>query len=263
MLNRKRAFTLIELLVVISIVALLISLLLPSIKQARGLARTIQCQGSLHQLLVATRAFSEENGNRLPHLDVSRSGLFPPQYLPDQSMSWLSAVVTDIMGIEMNVPSGFWCPQASSEQAFTPSWSGYYWSMASTRSYGINDWGGASTSRAVWEARLDDIKHQQTVYLYTDTNKSYPYNGNAAASWHYPSFFGARAHEPANYVDYRHAQQVNMAYVDGHAGVPELIEFPFLDAFNPYGRILPLVTKDTWETVWHTVAGGNWGGNWD
>lgn len=182
MLVCKRAFTLIELLVVISIITLLISMLLPGIKQARTLARTIQCQSSLHQLLVATRAFSEENDDRLPHVDVSRGGHFPAGYQPDPSMSWLSGFVTEIMGIRMNVPSDFWCPEASSEQPFTPSWSGYFWSMASTRSYGINDWGGASTLRAVWEVQLADIKHQQTVYLYTDTNRSYPYNGNATTS---------------------------------------------------------------------------------
>ena len=163
MLVCKRAFTLIELLVVISIITLLISMLLPGIKQTRTLARTIQCQSSLHQLLAATRAFSEENDDRLPHVDVSRGGHFPAGYQPDPSMSWLSGVVTEIMGIRMNVPSDFWCPEASSEQPFTPSWPGYFWSMASTRSYGINDWGGASTLRAAWVVQLAD----------TDTSKRY------------------------------------------------------------------------------------------
>lgn len=64
--GRAGAFSLIELLVVISIIALLIALLVPSLSRARELARSTACLSNLRQIGQATAAYSNKNKDWLP-----------------------------------------------------------------------------------------------------------------------------------------------------------------------------------------------------
>ena len=65
MQNRPKGFTLIELLVVVAIIALLVSILVPSLTQARKITLRTVCASNLHQLHVGTMTSATANDGQI------------------------------------------------------------------------------------------------------------------------------------------------------------------------------------------------------
>lgn len=65
-MRRRNAFTLIELLVVVAILSLLVSLLLPSLRKAKALAKTTLCLSNQRQIGLMTQMYLYEWNGFLP-----------------------------------------------------------------------------------------------------------------------------------------------------------------------------------------------------
>lgn len=65
-MRKSRGFTLVELLVVIGIIAVLISILLPTLARARQTANLVSCQSNFRQVYGAVMFYANENKGYLP-----------------------------------------------------------------------------------------------------------------------------------------------------------------------------------------------------
>lgn len=122
--TRPRGFTLIELLVVISIIALLIAILLPSLEQARASARTGSCLSNLRQLGLWTQIYIDDH-----------DGEMIPRYRSSDPLVWvnrLRANFPEMAGDNSGEVGGLRCPEVDSGWSY-----GYNVKISSVKRYAV------------------------------------------------------------------------------------------------------------------------------
>ena len=120
----RRGFTLVELLVVISIIALLVSILLPALNKARLQAKYVMCASNQHQIIIGLNTYQAEWDGKLPPSSSGTASIpghlklvsFPPvvktlgKYLPEVDIFFCPA-----SPYELDVPHPRWNGQTARE----------------------------------------------------------------------------------------------------------------------------------------------------
>jgi prepilin-type N-terminal cleavage/methylation domain-containing protein len=113
-LKKESGFTLIELLVVISIVAVMISLLLPALASSRNLAQRANCAAQLHSIGQAFEVYADTYNNQYP---VNSELSLPFEYMingyNNTTQNWNPAGFSLLYTSgTLTVPQMFYCPQS-------------------------------------------------------------------------------------------------------------------------------------------------------
>ena len=262
----KSAFTLIELLVVIAIIAILAALLLPALSKAKDRALAIACVANEKQIGLAFTMYAGDNGEAFPSPFYWWRG--PGPYHNSLGLAcggewWFNAKFSDPNSpAPMMMPylanNMVWvCPKRKRGLTYPSAPGDWDPSITGFLSYGFNDCGvfgyvsidpndpakgnmysGYKTFKASSVLRPSDL------VAVTDSSGTKDPNGKGAA-WLDSYWAGESASDSTGTGEYnarlqtcyaKHANRVNVIYVDGHAApsLPSALTWgQFYGVFGP------------------------------
>ncbi len=112
---KKKAFTLIELLVVITIIALLVSILMPALTKAKEQAKITLCANNLKQQSLATQMYAQANKGSVPIFkgSINEAWIWDLPFETTRQMKKLSGIKTNEI---------FICPSNFERELDDPRW---------------------------------------------------------------------------------------------------------------------------------------------
>jgi len=207
--NRPNGFTLPELLAVVAIIAILISLLLPSMQQAKENGRRAVCKSNLHQLVVAQlNVAAERKGLIARHAEWDSQTIFTTSF-GGVGGFWATNFQTEDRWTSLGIlwyrkylgdAKTIWCPSSSSPSLDIKGPSGFRTNPPGTGNR--------------WMAQ-PMIQRSKIVKRYSP---EYPPNSTFIADGiDYSGYFATPGNANGNAVDFSHKNGYNFVRLDGSA----------------------------------------------
>jgi len=212
-MRRSRAFTLVELLVVIGIIALLMSILLPSLNKARQQAYRIKCANGMRQMMYAEKIYESEwkgwvmwanwGDNRGTTGRYGVPGWLYQDPLPTVDPMPQAAVQQGLVYQYLNKNIDvFHCPLDEPPYVFggTSALTSYLMNGA------MLDYGNASANPSKWTLNAGRFKPWAVIWFEADENKS-----STGAVWN-----DGASYPDEELLSPRHQKGANLVMMDGH-----------------------------------------------
>ncbi len=251
MANTRKAFTLIELLVVITIIALLVSILMPALSKSRQQARKVVCLSNLKQLVMANTGYAVENNDRYV---LAAEGI-----IPDNLKRW-HGERDDIESPFEPERSPLYKYLGDGEVKQCPDFRNYHVESGQAENfeagcggYGYNDQyiGGRLDNKDYmqacnYSAKSSEVKHPSETIMFADSAFATTIDGGPAIieySFIHPPIWAnyvkyviedpesASSFAPQPSIHFRHLDTANAGWADGHV-TSEKMTIPDED---PYG----------------------------
>ncbi len=222
-----RAFTLIEVMVSVSILALLVSILLPALGNARRGARAALCMSNLHQMAVAAQTYTYSNQERYPIAQyLVRKDNLSIHY------KWDFATITNKTTKKYSTQPGLlWgrtgadqiqqCPEfegAANAPGSATSSTGQPTEKYTGYNYNTSYIGHGQGEFREAPAKVSEVIRPVECALFGDGEYVSGANKFMRAPWHDPDNggddFDGRS---AGTQGYRHRGKTNVSFCDGHA----------------------------------------------
>ena len=187
LLYTRKKFTILELLLVIAVMVILMSMLMPALRNAKEKAKQSFCASNLKQLNVALNLYYGEQGDWIPIHEIV-----------GQNYRWFQ-MIFPYTGEKKDI---FLCPSAVSENQWRTVYPVSLWC-----SYGMNY--GTAFSHWGWQ-RITQIKQPSTTFILADGYGS----PDSTPPGYHSSDLGYNA--DTRLVGFRHLSHANVLFFDGH-----------------------------------------------